>query len=294
MPTEWLTEPIQSFFETEGEEEGEPGDHQSVNALANMGNMLMILLLALIVTTLVVLLVKCGHKCSQTCKTKASQMKKKLLWNFFLRFSLQSFLKISIGALFAVSVVDFTSSASSSVNAAINILTVVLISSLPVFYAILMHRNKGSLNQEGMKEKIGSLYLEMRVDTVSQRLFASLFLARRLLYAAITVAFYEKPGCLITLFMLMNTLNMIYLGYCRPHLTKLAEFMDYYNEVCLQLICYQIAVIPATLKTSDEDVIGWIIIALVMFVFLSNLAVMLAQVLIQTKRKLFLRKLKAT
>ena len=114
------------------------------------------------------------------------------------------------------------------------------------------------------------------------------------MYAVITVAFYDKPDCLIQLFMLMNTFNAIYLGHSRPHVTKLAEFMDYYNEVCLQLICYQIAVIPATLKTSDEDVIGWIIIALVMFIFLPNLAVMLAQVLIKTKRKLFLRKLKAT
>ena len=144
-----------------------------------------------------------------------------------------------------------------------------------------------------MKEKIGSLYLEMRVDTVSQRLFASFFLTRRLMYAVITVAFYEKPDCLIQLFMLMNTVNAIYMGHCKPHVTKLAEFMDYYNEVFLQLICYEIAVIPATLKTSDEDVIGWIIIALIMFVFLSNLVVMLAQVLIKTKRNIQLRKLKA-
>ena len=113
--------------------------------MSNMGNMLLILLLALIVTTLVVLLVKFCNKCCQSCKDKASQLKKKLLWNFFLRFTLQSYLKISIGALFAVSVVELTSSASSSVNATINIVMVVLISSLPIFYAILLHRNKDSL-----------------------------------------------------------------------------------------------------------------------------------------------------
>ena len=134
----------------------------------------------------------------------------------------------------------------------------------------------------------------MRVDTVSRRLFVSLFLVRRLNYAIMTVAFYNAPDCLIHIFMLMNVLNMIYLGHCRPHVTKLAEFMDFFNETCLQFICSLIAIIPVTVKTDDEEVIGWVIIALIILVLLSNLAVIFVQVLIKVKRKLYLRRLQVT
>ena len=122
----------------------------------------------------------------------------------------------------------------------------------------------------------------------------SLFLVRRLNYAIMTVAFYNAPDCLIHIFMLMNVLNMIYLGHCRPHVTKLAEFMDFFNETCLQFICSLIAIIPVTVKTDDEEVIGWVIIALILLVLLSNLAVIFVQVLIKVKRKLYLRRLQVT
>ena len=122
----------------------------------------------------------------------------------------------------------------------------------------------------------------------------SLFLVRRLNYAIMTVVFYNAPDCLIHIFMLMNVLNMIYLGHCRPHVTKLAEFMDLFNETCLQFICSLIAMIPVTVKTDDEEVIGWIIIALIILVLLSNLAVIFVQVLIKVKRKLYLRRLQVT
>ena len=68
--------------------------------------------------------------------------------------------------------------------------------------------------------------------------------------------------------------------------------MEFFNESCLQIICYQVALIPLTLTTSDEDIIGFVIIALIIFVFAANLTVMLSTTFISCKRKLLLRKLK--
>ena len=175
----------------------------------------------------------------------------------------------------------------------LNILMVVSIVALPLFYAILLHRNRDNLTKPALRDKIGSLYLEMSVQTASQRLFTPLFLIRRLMYAVITVGFFNAPYCLIHSFMLMNTINTIYVGHAQPHLTKLSLLMEFYNEAFLQMVCYHIAIIPLTLTTSDEEKIGWVIIALILFVLLSNLGLMISQVLTKLKRKLYLRKLRA-
>ena len=210
-----------------------------------------------------------------------------------MRYTLQSNLKISIGTLFALSVSKFGDSTIGNVNMILNILMVVSIVALPLFYAILLHRNRDNLTKPALRDKIGSLYLEMSVQTASQRLFTPLFLIRRLMYAVITVGFFNAPYCLIHSFMLMNTINTIYVGHAQPHLTKLSLLMEFYNEAFLQMVCYHIAIIPLTLTTSDEEKIGWVIIALILFVLLSNLGLMISQVLTKLKRKLYLRKLRA-
>ena len=115
-----------------------------------MGSMLILLLAIFLLAMIVLWCVKCCQ--NGKCHTRVSQVKRKVFWNFFLRYTLQSFLKISIAALFAVSMINFTeSSASSSINATINIIMVVLIAFLPLFYAILLNRNRNELEKEDMK-----------------------------------------------------------------------------------------------------------------------------------------------
>ena len=46
------------------------------------------------------------------------------------------------------------------------------------------------------------------------------------------------------------------------------------------------------MTTSDEEIIGYVIIALIIFVFAANLTVMLSTTILSFKRKLLLRKLK--
>ena len=85
-------------------------------------------------------------------------------------------------------------------------------SALPIFFAILLHRNRENLTREEMKAKIGSLYLGIRVKTQGQRLYSSVYLTRRLMYAFLTVACIDNPNILIHVFLATNLLYVTYMG----------------------------------------------------------------------------------
>ena len=74
-------------------------------------------------------------------------------------------------------------------NSIINIVLLVLVITFPPLCAILVHRYRNKLPE--MEEQIGSLYLEIRVETRGQRLNSFAFAFRRLSFAVITVFLFR-------------------------------------------------------------------------------------------------------
>ena len=72
-------------------------------------------------------------------------------------------------------------------NAVVSIVLLLVLIALPICFGILMHKKRHYLELDEMKAKIGSLYLGMNVKTAWQRLYSSVFLVRRLMYAILTV-----------------------------------------------------------------------------------------------------------
>ena len=78
-----------------------------------------------------------------------------------LRFSLQSSLKNSLAAMFTIKVISFKTS-SETMNSITGLILLTVLVILPIFYAILLHRNRENLDKDSLKNKIGSLYLGMK------------------------------------------------------------------------------------------------------------------------------------
>ena len=115
-----------------------------------------------------------------------------------------------------------------------------------------MKCNKKSLEKEAIKNKIGSLYLGLQVTTVWQRIYSTVFLLRRLLYAVLTITCIHNPNILIHVFLLTNLIYIVYLGLSGPHDTHLARRLEYINESGLQFISYHLALFPLSPTPEDE------------------------------------------
>ena len=255
-----------------------------------MGVMLMMGCVILVLAIIVILLFrfcKPGNK----CHTIGRKIKQKIFWNTVLRFVLQSYLKNSLAVLFTISVMNVSTS-TGIMNAVASIVLLLVLIVLPIYFAILLHRKRQSLTLEEMKAKIGSLYLGMNVKTVYQRLYSSIFMLRRLLYAILTVSCIDNPNILIHVFLMSNIMYIAFTGYVGPNDTKLARRMEYLNESFLQMTTYHLALFPLSPTLADEELAGWSMVGFICAVFLCNLVVMLVLSVCGLRRKLYLRKLK--
>ena len=184
IPSEWLTNSIKNVFkdessasdgaseasedEEEDENDEEAGSAKAVeedksNVLANMGVMLVILLMLLVLIVIVLLSIRFCKKGS-FLHTKFEQLKKKLFWNSFFRFVLQSYLKTVLGCLFAIRLMSFATGTKTT-SALISLFMLIVLVAAPIFISVLMHRNRERLPRTAVKSKIGSLYLGTRTET---------------------------------------------------------------------------------------------------------------------------------
>ena len=145
---------------------------------------------------------------------------------------------------------------------------------------------------QAIRDKIGSLYLGVRFETIAQRLYSSVFLARRLMYAILTIVCINNPNILIHVFLATNIIYIVYMGATSPNDTPLGKRTELFNESFLQLVTYHLALFPLALTLADEELLGWSMVGFIGFVFLANLVIMLTITVINLKRKCFLRKLK--
>ena len=174
IPYDWLTDPIKDLLskpeedtdsdedaEDEAEDEAdEEKDVSKANVLANMGVMLVILAVILVVIILVIILIRSCKK-GTCCHRQAMKIKAKIFWNSILRYVLQSYLKTSLGCLFALAAISFKNS-SATTNALISMLMFVVLLAQPIIFACVMERNKENLQRKKIKAKIGAAYLGIR------------------------------------------------------------------------------------------------------------------------------------
>ena len=67
-------------------------------------------------------------------------VKAKMLWNFFLRSSMQSYIKIAYKVFFAITLFKWNGTGETAGQIGL-IVTLTMLALLPIFYWLILHRN---------------------------------------------------------------------------------------------------------------------------------------------------------
>ena len=126
-----------------GGENDEDGTSSRAGVLSNMGVMLPILMLILILAILIGLCVKYNKRDSKL-HNLMMKVKKKVFYNSMLRFVLQSYLKTSIGAVFALKLMKLKTT-TDAINSALAVIIIIILCSIPIFFYRILDKNRAVL-----------------------------------------------------------------------------------------------------------------------------------------------------
>ena len=183
MPTGWFTDILSDWFGIQ------KGDDQ--NIVENMGMMLLIgccVLFAVLLILVVGLLMLFNFKLYRIFRN----LLRKVFYNTFIRYLLQSTLKLQIASLITITLTEWDKGKIQILIAG----SVVGVLTLFPFIAIwILVRHFKSLSKLSMADKIGSFYLGLKSDKRWAAIaFSPIFLFRRLLFVAITFVLAEQPN----------------------------------------------------------------------------------------------------
>jgi hypothetical protein len=159
-----------------------------------------------------------------------------IFYNTFIRFILQSNLKMGVAAATTLSVA--TSYASGSVIVALIELSFFCM--CPMLFRFILHYNRKDLEKPSMNGKIGSLYLGLKENSKGAMMYSSVFMVRRLFFIMLTFAVSAVPCLQIQLFIFTTVMYMVYIMEVRPHTDRFQTKAEILNEVLLISICYHL------------------------------------------------------
>jgi len=139
--------------------------------------------IVLLIGSVILIHKKCFHRLPRKYKKHFISIKNKLMFNSILRSLLQSYLSLCVSCIVSITMSENVASTATGYT----LLAFLILS--PLLVICILKCQKYPLGHPRMKDTIGTLYLN--VDTVGKPtalLFTPLFLARRLLFAAVAVA----------------------------------------------------------------------------------------------------------
>lgn len=124
-------------------------------------------------------------RCYMTIKTK-------IFWNTLIRFTLQSFLKLMMGACLTLSLLQWANGGEvqQGITSIVMIVALVL---LPFIYVYVMYRKFDDLAMPSVKDRIGTIYNNMNPGKVWALAYATVFLGRRSLFVLLTFTLTMYP-----------------------------------------------------------------------------------------------------
>ena len=148
---------------------------------------------SVIFVAIIILFLLCYCLC-RCCSKRARALKRKVLFNPIIRYTMLSSLKFNLTLILGFSA--FTSETEPATKV-INILLFAFFSYLPIQYARLLYNNRGTLDSERALATYGSLFLGRNVSKADQRkrvwLGPIFFFSRRVAFICMTILLVEVP-----------------------------------------------------------------------------------------------------
>ena len=123
-----------------------------------------------------------------------TKIKDKLFWNFFIRYSMTSYLSLGFDGFTALKSLRWKNGFSCFSSVAAIIVAVTLIA-LPIFFYSVLMRNRENL--ETLRVKIGNLYSGIRIEKKSQLVYVVIFFVKRLAFALTVLSLSETSPLLL-------------------------------------------------------------------------------------------------
>lgn len=108
------------------------------------------------------------------------KFKDNLFWNSFLRYLLTSILKLMVASATTLSLIQDWE--AKWVQAAIAIILLIVLGSSPLWVWGIIYKNRSVLAKPSTKQKIGSLYAGLNLNSMWQSSLMVIFLGRRIFF----------------------------------------------------------------------------------------------------------------
>ena len=171
----------------------------------------------------------------QRVQVIVNPLKSKLFYNSIIRFLIQAYLKFcEIGCLSLLNFSFNSPSQTGSSIAGIFIFVFVIVFPQAVFY--LMQKHRLNLENDAIKTKFGSAYLNIETSKDYAYWLTTIFLVRRLLLVFAAIFMQDTPSIQLVILNVSSLLIMIFVIKVKPLSSAYLNRIEIFNEAMF-LIC---------------------------------------------------------
>ena len=165
-----------------------------------------------------------------------------IFYNLFIRYILQSSLKLQIAAGTTLMVLDGFSELKDIVQGVSSILLLVLLSFCPIVFVVVLYKNYLNLAWLSIEKKFGSMYMGVYLETMDiyPLTYSIIFQLRRIIFVFLTFFLYNYVGIQLQVFIYTNVLYIIYLNFNRIYYEYFTLFLENLNEVFFLITLYHL------------------------------------------------------
>ena len=150
----------------------------------------------------------------------------------------------------------------------------VLLVLVPLTTAIYLLWRKEIADSETFQKRFGELVVGLKHRDRMTLMYPVLFMVRRLAYAAILINLLAYSYFQLQLIVVKTFLSMVYIGSLRPYELKLANSVEFFNEIFSTLCAYILVTFTEFVpdaQTRYEN--GWSIIVAIICMIIFNLII---------------------
>ena len=112
----------------------------------------------------------------------------------------------------------------------VNLTLIIILNLCPIFFFLVLWRNKVNLEKKEVKEKIGSLYLGLNGNKSRVSSYSTVFLLRRSIFVSITFALFQFPEVQVLLMLCMTLLYIMYIAHMYFYDLPASKTLELVNE----------------------------------------------------------------
>ena len=208
------------------------------------------------------------------CHTLRNILKAKLFYSVWIRYMIESNLKVTHNCVFFLAISGSFSDTDNSLSTSTMIILLSIIVLWPIFVTTFLLCNKGpKLTQPRFKRKCLSMYTGVKVKQYFALIYTAVFCARRLTLVISLLLLQHHEYSLILVFNLIQTFYFWYMAIVEPHEESIHNRLEFFNELCVIVMQYLMVffISGSQVDPRHQWEIGKAVVGIVIVVFTVNM-----------------------